>query len=192
MVSSQRMDASSSPGANSAPVPLFMDVDGGLCALPVRLGAVWPLLERVELGTPPPYPSHAWVNPAAVVALNKLIDEGLVQPIWCTTWDDAANLLVPALGLHGGRWAVAKVGTREGALMWQGIWIKTEAVNRHTKSDRFVMVDDLLGDYEVRPWTAQRRSMHVAFGEEDVLLIGTRPERGLTVEQVEQIRNFVT
>ncbi|TFC23376.1 hypothetical protein E3O46_02075 [Cryobacterium glucosi] len=191
MVSSQRMDASSSPGANSAPVPLFMDVDGGLCALPVRLGAVWPTLERVALNTPEPYPSHAWADPAAVGALNDLVDEGLVRPVWCTTWDDAANFLIPALGLHGGPWPVAKVGTRYGALMWQGIWIKTEAVSRFTGTDRFVMVDDLLGDHEIRPWTAQRRSMHVAFGEENVLLIGTRPERGLTVEQVEQIRNFV-
>ncbi|WBM80186.1 hypothetical protein KIV56_00935 [Cryobacterium breve] len=190
MVSSQRMDDSSSPGQNGAPVTLFVDVDGGLCATPVYLGAVWPLLERVELVTPPPYPSYAWVNPAAVAALNKLIDEGLVQPVWCTTWDDAANFLIPAVGLHGGPWPVATVGTRQGDLIWQGIWIKTEAVNRYTKETRFVMVDDLLGEPEVRPWTAQRRSMDMAFGGEDTLLIGTRAERGLSVDDVGRIRLF--
>ncbi|MEB0003944.1 hypothetical protein QN357_13505 [Cryobacterium sp. RTC2.1] len=178
------------PGKSREPIPLFMDVDGGLCALPVYLGAVWPNLERVKLNTPDPYPSHAWVSPSAVTALNGLIDEGLVRPVWCTTWDDAANFLVPALGLHGGPWPVATVGTRHGDLVQHGIWIKTEAVSRFIGDQRFVIVDDLLGDPDNRPWTAQRRSMEIAFGG-DNLLIGTKPERGITMQEIVQIRNYV-
>ncbi|MDY7542137.1 MULTISPECIES: hypothetical protein [unclassified Cryobacterium] len=172
-------------------MPLFMDVDGGLCALPVYLGAVWPLLERVELDAPEPYPSHVWVNPAAVTALNELIDDGLVRPIWCTSWDDAANFLIPALGLHGGAWPVATLGTREGGLIREDIWIKTEAVSRVVADQRFVMVDDFLGDPGDRPLAAPRRSMEITFGAKNMLLIGTRPERGLTVDDVARIREFI-
>ncbi|TFC11088.1 hypothetical protein [Cryobacterium sp. MDB2-33-2] len=192
MVSSQRMDDQRDPNEIRTPVPLFMDVDGGLCAMPVLLGAVWPLLERVELGTPPPYPSHAWVNPAAVAALNDLIDERLIEPIWCTSWDAGANHLISALGLHGGSWRIATLGTRQGDLMLRDNWIKTLAISRIVKSNAFVMVDDLLGDESTRPWTPQRRSMDQTFGSANSLLLGAKPERGLTVAEVLRIREYVT
>ena len=70
---------SSGAVGNGGPVPLFMDVDGGLCALPGYLGAMWPDLEEVELDLPEPYPTHVWVIPAAVTALNELIDDGFVR-----------------------------------------------------------------------------------------------------------------
>jgi hypothetical protein len=182
-----------SPGAagNGAPVPLFMDADGGLCGLPVYLGAMWPDLEGVELDLPEPYPSHVWVIPAAVTALNELIDDGLVQPISCTSWDGTANVLISTLGLHGGPWPVAALGTRRGGLMRDGIWIKTEAVSRLIRDQRFVMVDDLLGSPGDRPMTAPRRSLETTFGTGNMLLIGTRPERGLTAEHVARIREYV-
>ncbi|MCY7286928.1 MAG: hypothetical protein LH624_01410, partial [Cryobacterium sp.] len=126
--------------------PLFLDVDGGLCAMPRKNAAVWGDLERFPSFAPDPYPQHAWVSTAAVAALNELIDERLVEPIWCTTWDAGANFLIPALGLHGGPWRVATVGTRQGDLMFRDIWIKTQAVSRVVTNQEFVMVDDLLGD----------------------------------------------
>ncbi len=174
------------------PVRLFLDVDGGLCALPRAMAAMWLGLERVALPAAEPYPSHVWADPAVVAALNELIDTGLVKPTWCTSWDDGANALIPALGLHGGLWPVATLGTRRGALMWKDIWIKAEAVSRLVGDERFVMVDDLLGNPGDRPMAVQRRSMITAFGEANTLLIGTRPERGLTLDEVARITDFVT
>ena len=172
-------------------MPLFMDVDGGLCGIPFNNAAVWWELERLPTFAPAPYPSHAWVSTAAVAALNELIDERLVEPIWCTSWDAGANFLVPALGLHGGPWRVATVGTRQGDLMFRDIWIKTKAVSRVVTDQDFVMVDDLLGDENCGPWTPQRRSMDQAFGSMTSLLVGTKPERGLTVDDVLRVRAYV-
>ena len=171
--------------------PIFMDVDGGLCAMPRKNAAAWGDLERFPSFAPDPYPQHAWVSTAAVAALNELIDERLVEPIWCTTWDAAANFLIPALGLHGGPWRVATVGTRQGDLMFRDIWIKTQAVSRVVTNQEFVMVDDLLGDEDRGPWTPQRRSMDQTFGSTASLLVGTKPERGLTVADVLHVRAYV-
>ena len=179
------------PKSDVAPIPLFMDVDGGLCGLTFNNVAVWKELDRFPTFAPVPYPSHAWVSRAAVAALNELIDERLVEPIWCTSWDAGANFLVPALGLHGGPWRVATVGTRQGDLMFRDIWIKTKAVSRVVTDQDFVMVDDLLGDENRGPWTPQRRSMDQTFGSTTSLLVGTKPERGLTVDDVLRIRAYV-
>ena len=171
--------------------PLFLDIDGGLCAIPLKNAAVSRDLERFPTFAPDPYPQHAWVSTAAVAALNDLIDERLVEPIWCTTWDAGANFLIPALGLNGGPWRVATVGTRQGDLMFRDIWIKTQAVSRVVTNQDFVMVDDRLGDEHRRPWTSQRRSMHQTFGSTASLLVGTRADSGLTVADVLRVRAYV-
>ncbi|MBG6059916.1 hypothetical protein RCH16_003388 [Cryobacterium sp. MP_M5] len=180
-------------GANRAVTrtPLFLDVDGGLCAMPRKNAAVSGDLERFPSFAPDPYPQHAWVSTAAVAALNELIDERLVEPIWCTTWDAGANFLIPALGLHGGPWRVATVGTRQGDLMFRDIWIKTQAVSPVVTNQEFVMVDDLLGDEDRGPWTPQRRSIHQTFGSTASLLVGTKPDIGLTVADVLRVRTYV-
>ena len=171
--------------------PHFLDVDGGLCAMPLKNAAVSRDLERFPTFAPDPYPQHAWVSTAVVAALNELIDERLVEPIWCSTRDAGANFLIPALGLHGGPWRVAPVGTRQGDLMFRDIWIKTQAVSRIVTNQDFVMVDDLLGDEDRRPWTPQRRSMHQTFGSTSSLLVGTNPEWGLAVADVLRVRAYV-
>ena len=171
--------------------PLFLDVDGGLCAMPLKNAAVSRDLERIPTFAPDPYPQQAWVSTAAVGALNELIDERLVEPIWCSTWDAGANFLIPSLGLHGGPWPVATVGTRQGDLMFRDIWIKTQAVSRAVTDQEFVMVDDLLGEEDGGPWTPQRRSMHQTFGSTASLLVGTKPDRGLTVADVLRVRAYV-
>ncbi|WBM79841.1 hypothetical protein KIV56_16985 [Cryobacterium breve] len=178
--------------SDATPIPFFLDVDGGLCGMPFRNAAVWLELERFPTLAPAPYPPHAWVSRATVSALNDLVDERLIEPIWCTSWDAGANHLISALGLHGGSWRIATLGTRQGDLMLRDNWIKTLAISRIVKSEAFVMVDDLLGDESTRPWTPQRRSMDQTFGSANSLLLGTKLERGLTVAEVLRIREYVT
>lgn len=181
------------------PVPLFMDVDGSLLAYPADTGEAEDRLQIVRLDLDFPddmtYPTRIWFDPEVVAGLNKLVDEGLVQLIWASTWDRAANrLLVPAIGLLGGPYDVAEIGTRYGDQMAAGIWVKTLAVGRWLQENGLqnapiVMVDDLLTNKASGFMSPQRRSMEVVGGDQK-LFIATQPEQGLHVAQVAKIRSF--
>jgi hypothetical protein len=181
------------------PVPLFMDVDGSLLAYPADTGEAEDRLQivRLDLNFPDDmtYPTRIWFDPEVVAGLNKLVDEGLVQLIWASTWDRAANrLLVPAIGLLRGPYDVAEIGTRYGDQMAAGIWVKTLAVGRWLRENGLqnapiVMVDDLLTNKASGFMSPQRRSMEVVGGDQ-MLFIATQPEQGLHVAQVAEIRSF--
>ena len=181
------------------PVPLFMDVDGALLAYPADTSEADPRLRtaRLDLDFPddPSYPTRIWFDPEVVAGLNRLVDEGLVQLIWASTWDRAANrLLVPAIGLLGGPYDVAEIGTRYGDSMAAGFWVKTLAVGRWLQENGLqgapiVMVDDLLTNQASGFMSPQRRSIDVVGGDPN-LFIATQPKRGLHVEQVAEVRAF--
>ena len=181
------------------PVPLFMDVDGALLAYPADTSEADLRLRtaRLDLDFPDDlsYPTRIWFDPEVVAGLNKLVDEGLVQLIWASTWDRAANrLLVPAIGLLGGPYDVAEIGTRYGDSMAAGIWVKTLAVGRWLQENGLqgapiVMVDDLLTNQASGFMSPQRRSIDVVGGDPN-LFIATQPKRGLHVEQVAEVRAF--
>ena len=181
------------------PMPLFLDADGALLAIPLALGAIWPRLRSAELVRTLPeeaaFPSRIWFDPEVVEGLNELIGQSLVQPVWMTTWDDAANrLLAPALGVAGAPWPVATVGTRQGADAPDGLWVKTSAVGRwlveqHRIDAPMVVVDDLLGDRQGGTESVQRRSIEQVNGAEK-LLIAPHPQRGLQPQQVKEIGEF--
>ena len=183
------------------PVPLFMDVDGALLAYPADTSEADLRLRtaRLDLDFPDDitFPTRIWFNPEVVAGLNKLLDEGLVQLIWTSTWECAANrLLVPAIGLLGGPYDVAEIGTRYGDQMAAGIWVKTLAVGRWLQENGLqnapiVMVDDLLTNKASGFMSPQRRSMEVVGGDQN-LFIATQPEHGLHVEQVAEIRSFAS
>ena len=181
------------------PVPLFMDVDGSLLACPTDTGEADPRLRtgRLDLDFPDDlsYPTRIWFDPEVVAGLNKLVNEGLVQLIWASTWDHAANrLLVPAIGLLEAPYDVAEIGTRYGGQMAAGIWVKALAVGRWLlenglQNAPIVMVDDLLADQARGLMSPQRRSIDVVGGDPN-LFIATQPEQGLHVEQVAEICAF--
>ena len=181
------------------PVPLFMDVDGSLLACPTDTGEADPRLRtgRLDLDFPDDlsYPTRIWFDPEVVAGLNKLVNEGLVQLIWASTWDHAANrLLVPAVGLLEAPYDVAEIGTRYGGQMAAGIWVKALAVGRWLlenglQNAPIVMVDDLLTSHASGFLSPQRRSIKVVGGGQN-LFIETQPEQGLHVAQVAEIRYF--
>ena len=181
------------------PVPLFMDVDGSLLAYPADTGETDPRLRtgRLDLDFPDDlsYPTRIWFDPEVVAGLNKLVNEGLVQLIWASTWDHAANrLLVPAVGLLEAPYDVAEIGTRYGGQMAAGIWVKALAVGRWLlenglQNAPIAMVDDLLTSHASGFLSPQRRSIEVVGGGQN-LFIETQPEQGLHVAQVAEIRSF--
>lgn len=179
----------------AAPVPLFLDVDGTLIGDLEPVGSIWIRLRRAPLDRDLPadaeFPAEAWFDAEVVGALNELIGSGLVEPIWMTTWNEKANtLLAPALGLVGAPWPVAAIGTRRGGMMRDGIWVKATAVNLWLRENEqeggpFIVMDDMLrGD------SPQKASME-AVNTGEGLLVGTRREHGLHVEQIAEIRAFV-
>ena len=180
-------------------VPLFMDVDGSLLACPADTGEAEDRLQivRLDLNFPDDmsYPTKIWFDREVVSGLNKLVDEGLVQLIWATTWNHAANrLLAPAIGLLKAPYEVAEIGTRYGDQMAAGIWVKALAIGRWLRENGLqnapiVMVDDLLTSQGSGFLSPQRRSIEVVGGDQN-LFIATQPEQGLLVAEVAEIRAF--
>ena len=182
------------------PVPLFVDVDGTLIGILASVGATGEPLVAARLQRNRPeddaFPDKVRFDPAVIAKINELINEGLVQPVWLTTWDDAANrLLAPVFGLSSAPWPVAIIGTRRGDRVQSGIWIKALAAGAWLRDngfvdDAFVVIDDLLQDRAPGLRSPQRRSMEMV-GTGEPLLVGAHSEHGLHVEQVDEIRAFV-
>lgn len=135
--------------------PLFLDVDGVLNAVPARRGLprrFASLYERVEAVAfaGQTFPVH--YRPTVVEELNRIVAEGLVAPVWLTSWGwHAAAHLAPAIGLRGDNWPVLEIPigagvTPEGPARHPvrgRVWWKTEAVLDRTGDGRpFLWLDD--------------------------------------------------
>ncbi|MEC5149917.1 HAD domain-containing protein [Cryobacterium sp. GrIS_2_6] len=186
------------PNPGFLPVPVFMDVDGSLLAYPESGSAEPRLITRrleFDLSDASGYPRIVRFDPAVIAELNLLVAEGLIQLIWASTWDESANhYLLSALGLEGGPFEVAIVGTRYGDQMAAGVWIKARAVGRWLQSNRtedgpIVMVDDLLADQANGFMSPQRRSIDAVAGPGS-LLLATDSIRGVLPSQVAEIRAY--
>jgi hypothetical protein len=85
------------------PPYLLLDVDGVLIPFPDAAGAGPATHTRhdvVPTGRDPDAPVAVWLNPTHGPLLMRIIQTGLVTPVWCTSWrQDAATLIGPLLGL---------------------------------------------------------------------------------------------
>ncbi len=132
------------------PPLLVLDVDGVINAYD---GLPDSKTMRYEFETQPLSGTVIW-HQANIDRINELVDAGRVEPVWCTTWREEANLLGARLGLHGLPWRVLDA---EGPYRtWDPtVWWKSIAVAEATKGRDFVWVDDDLG-YDVAKWHLDR------------------------------------
>ena len=178
------------------PTPLFLDIDGVLVVYRY-VDSETSRLRKVPLDRQSAadsiYPGAVSFDPDVITELNALVGEGLVELVWLSSWDGAANrLLAPALGLTGAPFAVAEIGSRFGDRVRAGVWVKALAVGRWMTENRpagapLILVDDLLTDQLRGQMSAQRRSLEDVV-EPGSLLLATDAACGLLLPQLAEIR----
>lgn len=174
----------------------LLDVDGVLNAATATpdesAWPVWRTGEAIAAGGEWPI---TWAEPVAD-AITRIHGTGLVDILWLTTWEDAANeSLGPLLGLPelpvasrvrpegSGEGAHGFVGTRAGA---RRPWWKFDVAERILDPEPLRPLiwtdDDLSWEPDARAWAEQRPS--------PTLLIAPATDVGLTAEHLAAIEEF--
>lgn len=165
---------------------IYLDVDGVLNAVSKKT----PALSLTGWENWQTKPVNGWpilYSPDMIDALNELADRDDVTFKWLTTWtDDAAQVLSPAIGIHGETWGVLH-GDQHAWGGKQGWWkleaIRADVATSSRGGKRFIWIDDdLSAEREACDWLRARA---------DVLGVSPSISRGLTRGDVESIRAFI-
>lgn len=184
----------------SDPPLWLLDVDGVVNAVSLRPDPdVWDDWKQgFATADDVVWPIH--FSPSAIRQIRALLDDGLAEARWLTTWGDAANaslsrlLGLPGLPVEGlaergeAAWPPA-AGGWHGALFhagsdeWWKFPVVRDVVDREGSGRPLIWTDD---DLAVEPEAVRWIRAHV----DDALLIAPDPATGLTADDLAAIREF--
>lgn len=179
------------------PVLAFFDLDGVFNARPAPGHEHSRLSEHTIPGSSAEAGGDSgWLDFDAIRAVNTLITDTLIEPVWITSRGAAANnAFSRAVGLAGGEWATADITDDPNTTSWGKTTVLEQILARRA-ADAGVSVHDIpfvfahntlnSGDGWVS-W--QRHNVeHLAGGPR--LLVDTDPARGITSQQVSTVRSW--
>ena len=161
----------SSPGTGPRTLPLLLvDVDGVLSLYGSARAEPGTLSGALVDGIP-----HLLSRPAAATLLELAPS---FECVWCTGWEDRADMHLPhLLGLPRGWPHIHFPQTAEPAAHW-----KLPAIDAYAGSERPLAWIDDAHDAACREWAARRAG--------PTLLVSTEPDLGLTPEHANVLRGF--
>lgn len=159
----------------------FLDVDGVLNAV------AWapPPGYKTGFASPDGGKSKFRINwdPRVIARINEVHDDGLVEPVWLTTWGSRVNNgLRELIGIN--ELKVLEEPPDDYGFTRDAAWWKLQAVRKHYVEDgrRFVWTDDDLALEPVaREWARDR----------NVYTVAPRPHVGLTSADVNHIVSYL-
>lgn len=125
-------------------------------------------------------------SPELVTGIRSIVERGLAEVRWLTTWEDAVHGFAEELGLPQGvvagyEAAAEMTPTQSGRLPWWKHWYAERIAN---DVDRLVWTDDELPRHrDAWAWTRSR---------DDVFALAIKPTVGISPQQLRDIEVWLT